>query len=487
MIRRSPITLAAAAVALVLAACAEPSAPNAVLAPDAPSLTLGTSNTAWVTNNNDQGPGSLRAAVGAANGNAGITRIDIAFHVSTIALTQPLVFTGSQPLVINAGRAVIDGAGLPAGSAGFRATGGGDLSVLGLGVRRAPAEGIVVAVPGTATGTVKVKLVNVAVENNGSHGILINDQAEFFNDPESTSPLGSAASLDVQLVAVRSLNNGFTALDQDGIRINEGGEGTLKASISLANVTGNGGDGIELDERATGDASFSLIGSTLLRNGGYDAADFDDGIDVDEAGDGSILGSISFSKISENFEQGVDLNENDLGDLKVDMTLVEASDNKEEGIEYEEDDDVAGGGDIVATLIAVKTHRNGALDGDAGLKLREKGTGDLNVKLIGVESSNNFVDGIFLREDAAGTLNGTLQSTKTLSNAGDGIDFDENSTGDLVGVVENSTSSMNTSAGVRGDQQTTGIGSLMLKALTATGNGAGVFVVNSGITVTQTP
>ncbi len=63
------------------------------------------------------------------------------------------------------------------------------------------------------------------------------------------------------------------------------------------------------------------------------------------------------------------------GDLRVDMTLVEAIGNLEEGIEYEEGDDFAGGGDIVATLTGVKTRDNGEADGDAGLKLREKGVG----------------------------------------------------------------------------------------------------------------
>lgn len=140
------------------------------------------------------------------------------------------------------------------------------------------------------------------------------------------------------------------------------------------------------------------------------------------------------------------------------MTLVEAIGNAEEGIEYEEDDDFAGGGDIVATLTGVKTRGNGEADGDAGLKLREKGVGNVSAKLSAVESSSNFVDGILLREDSDGNLVARLQSLTTLGNNGDGLELDENSAGDLDVVVKKATSSNNVLAGVRADQASPGTG-----------------------------
>ena len=52
----------------------------------------------------------------------------------------------------------------------------------------------------------------------------------------------------------------------------------------------NGADGLELDERAAGDADFSLRGTSLIGNGSFTSEDFDDGIDVDEGGEGDLVG-----------------------------------------------------------------------------------------------------------------------------------------------------------------------------------------------------
>ncbi len=470
---------------VVLAACSESS--DAPLAPGAPEYNFGFAGVVRVTNSNDAGPGSFRQAILDANGNASIRRIEFAARLGTIALQQPVVYTGAQALAIDGNRATLEGSALGAGEGAFTANGGGNLEISSLTVRGAPGVGITVAVPGTALGTVKVTLLNVNVANNGSHGVLINDQAEYFNDPNSTSPDGSNASLEVLVIGSSSANNGFTALDQDGLRINEGGAGNLKATISASRVEGNGGDGVEFDERGTSDVQFSVIGAALNRNGSFSSEDFDDGIDIDEAGDGSIIGNFLLTAANENFEQGFDLNENDAGDLRVDMSLVEAIDNREEGIEYEEDDDFAGGGDIIATLVGIKVRGNGSVDGDAGLKLREKGVGNLNARLIGVESSGNLVDGILLREDADGNLVAKIQNATTNGNTGDGIEFDENSTGNLDGVVEKATSSNNTEAGIRADQGGTGTGTLQLVAVTLNANGVAAIIANAGVIVTQTP
>lgn len=176
--------------------------------------------------------------------------------------------------------------------------------------------------------------------------------------------------------------NGLAALDHDGFRVNEGGMGHIVATVT---------------------------GSTFTGNGAYDVVtDPDDGIDVDEAGLGHRSGAFRDVYVSSNPEQGVDLNENDAGDLRVDMTRVEASDNPEEGIEFEEDDDSAGGGDLVARLTQVTTLRNGTADGDAGLKLREKGDGTLDARVVNAVSSNNCAGGILFREDANGQMQAIL-------------------------------------------------------------------------------
>jgi hypothetical protein len=124
-----------------------------------------------------------------------------------------------------------------------------------------------VLVPAAATGTQIVTLRDVKALDNGMHGVLVNDQSGYLLDPNSTDPAGSDAGLQVHILGGRYEDNGLTALDQDGIRINEGGLGDLVATIHGAVVLGNGGDGIELDERALGNAVFEVRRSQLNGNG----------------------------------------------------------------------------------------------------------------------------------------------------------------------------------------------------------------------------
>ncbi|MBA3344664.1 MAG: hypothetical protein H0T44_05085 [Gemmatimonadales bacterium] len=52
----------------------------------------------------------------------------------------------------------------------------------------------------------------------------------------------------------------------------------------------NGADGVELDERGTGDAEFLVARTRLGRNGSFSTEDLDDGIDVDESDAGNVIG-----------------------------------------------------------------------------------------------------------------------------------------------------------------------------------------------------
>lgn len=443
----------------------------------APSLVL-------VTNANDAGSGSFRAAIDQASANSSVTRIQFAGRF-TIALQQTVWFTGTQDLTIGGAGSTLDGT--DARGPAFRTTGGGDLSVFNLTVRNAPAEGISVEVPHFATGTVHVWLADVSIIDNDGHGVRVNDQ----DDPATAILDGdSDASVDVSVVGSRFIHNGYSVSDRDGLRVNEGGKGDLRITFSLSSAENNAADGIEVDERGAGDVRVEMFGSRVRSNGPFDPADLDDGFDIDEAGEGSIIGTISLSSANDNFEQGFDFNENDAGDLRVDMRLVEASGNGQEGIEYEEDDDFAGGGDIVTTMELVKANRNGG--GDAGLKIREKGTGNLDVTLKGAETSNNLTGGISIREDAAGTLVSSITRATSLENTGHGIDFDENRvnssdvSGDLTAEVSQSNSSNNGGAGARADSQTPGAGTLLLTNVTLNGNTGGA-TTGSNVIVTTVP
>lgn len=443
-----------------------------------------------VTTSANAGPGSFRAAIEKANVDPGISLVVFTGRARTIALQSTVVFSGAQDLFIEAAGVVLDGAGIGVGPA-FLLTGGGDLSVLGLTVRNAPAEGIDIEVPPTATGTLRLTLAGVDITGNKGHGVLVNDQV----DPSTTdgvppNPAGSAASIAVALWNSRLAGNGYSVSDRDGLRVNEGGAGDLWFLGRVVTADGNAADGIELDERGAGDVRLDLWGGRITGNGVFDPSDLDDGFDIDESGDGSIVGTVAFTTASDNFEEGLDFNENDAGDLRVDLAFVEASRNGEEGIDYEEDDDFAGGGDLVTTMVGIRANGNAA--GDGGVKIREKGVGNLQARLNGVEASENGGAGISVREDALGSLVADIARASTSGNGTHGIDFDENrgtttdAASDLTATVTDAESRDNTGAGVRADQQTPGTGTLTLTRVTLADNTGGP-TTGGGVTVTVVP
>lgn len=108
---------------------------------------------------------------------------------------------------------------------------------------------------------------------------MINDQAEYFTDPNSTSSAGSDASLSIRVTMSLFEGNGFSTLDRDGLRVNEGGNGGLDAVIRNSRFVGNGADGLELDERAAGDAAFSVQRTDFQANGFF-SSDSDGALDA---------------------------------------------------------------------------------------------------------------------------------------------------------------------------------------------------------------
>jgi hypothetical protein len=387
-----------------------------------------------VTNSNDAGPGSFRDAISQANGNASIASIGFAPAVSKIMLESGIAFTGAQDLQINANHAELDAAGAGAGVSAFVASGGGDLSLVGLTVSNAGGQGVEVQVPPGATGTINVSLADVIISGNAGHGFMVDDQLN-----------NSAASLNVAVTDSRFSGNGYSVSDRDGIRVNEGGVGSITFTSLNSRMDDNAADGIELDEQGDGAVTIDVRRTQILRNGIFDPTDFDDGFDVDEAGNGSIVGSVVTSVASHNFEEGLDFNENDAGDLRVDLDDVEANFNREEGIDYEEDDDFAGGGDLVAVMNRITTSGNGASGGDGGLKIREKGAGDLRVMLSNIIATQNSLAGIHVRESDSGSA--TLVSISNAianSNAGHGIEVRGVSSSTTTTYVDVTTSNNGT-------------------------------------------
>ena len=411
-------TLVAVLVAFVAAACSD-SSPNAVAPLSAGVSPTIVSADVIVTNSNDAGPGSFRAAIAQANGNNAIGSIGFAPEVNTIALQSGIVFSGTQDLTIHGNQSTLDASG--AGGTGFLATGGGDLTVTGLTVRNADGQGVEVRLPVGVTGTVRVELDNVDIVGSTGHGFMVDDQVN-----------NTAASVDVSVANSRILGNGYSVSDRDGIRVNEGGPGNLNFATWNSRFENNAADGIELDETGDGNVVIDVRSAAITRNGIFDPADLDDGFDIDEAGNGSITGHVASTSANHNFEEGLDFNENDAGDLRVDLTDVDANDNREEGIDYEEDDDFAGGGDLVTVMTRVTTLRNGASGGDGGLKIREKGEGNLDVTLSDIIASQNSVAGVHARETEAGNALVRVTHAVTNGNDGHGIEVREGSSGNIT-------------------------------------------------------
>jgi hypothetical protein len=430
-----------------------------------------------VTTNADGGAGSFRAAIEAANADPSIQSIAFNPSVSEVRLASGVVFTGTQPLTIFGNHAAIDGTNVD--SAAFITTGGGDLTLVNLTVQNAPAEGVQVNVPTSATGTITLTLTGVDIVDNQGHGFVVNDQ----EDPTTIEdvqpdPDGSDAAIEVVVTDSRFLRNGFSVSDRDGLRVNEGGVGDLSITLTNVHAEDNAADGVEVDERGTGDVHLNVSGTTFVRNGKFDPEDLDDGFDVDEYDDGSILGTIVNSTASHNFEEGFDINENNAGDLRVNFDDVAAGWDGEEGIDLEEDDDFGGGGDVVVVARHIRTQGNG--DGaDGALKIREKEAGNLNVTLSDILSTGNIGSGVFVRESSGGNAvisidgvvsNGNEAGALDPFSLGHGLELLESGAGSFTATVNDATVSANAGNGVFAD----GSGTVTLTNLRGSGNALGL-------------
>lgn len=414
---KKTFVLAWLAGALALGACSDADT-TLPFEPEAPSLAKGGQSGAWVTTPADAGAGSFRAAVEAANADAGITRIRFHRSLDVVALAAPVVYTGSQDLTIDGRGTVLDGSAV---EDAFVATGGASLSFRNLTVRNAGGDGIFVAVPGSAHGTLSVSLRDVTLVANGEFGLHVDDQTG-----------GSAASIRFSMVGTHLLDNGFDPDidDKDGIRIDEGGPGDIRALIRRSVVTGNAGDGIELDETDDGDVRVIIRRTAFDENGSQPQlpSDLEDGFDIDEAGSGSIRATFLHVTANHNFDEGIDLDEAGPGDIVSFMNQVEAVGNTDENIKLSEDTDVDdgltapedGSGGLEFRFLDVTA--NGSTDD--GAQLEEFGNGDVNGVVVRSTFSDNGDDGLEVEQGDAGGGLVRLQRVTTENNADDGVNID---------------------------------------------------------------
>jgi hypothetical protein len=284
--------------------------------------------TVRVTNNNDSGPGSFRAAIDAASGNAALTDVRFSGDLGTIALQTTVVYMGAQALTID-GRGTDIAAATSQSIDLFVAAGGSDLTLRNLTFRDGD-NGVLVEVDPLAEGQVSVSLYDVTVVDNLRFGLSIDE-----DDPAPAEPF--AASISLVVAGSHFARNGVLETededegDVDAVRVNERGDGDITAAVLNSVFVDNGADGFELDEEGAGDATLTALGSTFDDNG-TSREGGDDGLDIDESEDGSIWLNVVGSTFNGSSDDGIGLDESGSGDLHITLVQVEASANVDSGI-----------------------------------------------------------------------------------------------------------------------------------------------------------
>ena len=134
------------------------------------------------------------------------------------------------------------------------------------------------------------------------------------------------------------------------------------------------------------------------------------------------------------------------------------------GIDFDDgiDIDEAGQGDL--RVVMVKSAVRGNLD--EGVDLHEEGDGTAAVTFVGTEAENNKDDGIRVSESGAGDVDGSISDVIAMTNGGNGVRLEEADAGILRALVERSKTAQNKDgkdSGVRVTQVGDGVGTLTVR------------------------
>ncbi len=368
-----------------------------------------------------------------------------------ITLDGPLVYEGAAPLTIIGNGQTLS---LSQNATILTAANGADLTVHGLTLSGpggfdienrgdtdgAAGKGIFVDVRDDQTGTVRLTLSDVTVEDTAGHGIHVSDcsLADDCGGGGGGAGEGSDASISVVLSNVIVQNVGYGRFDADGLRVDERSIGDISLAAVNASFIGVGADGAELDEGQAGDVIVHVTGGSFASNGGYCdpellsafmpaepegefdegavheadipspitgtpddgcferevgtyddgsveeyefSIDVDDGFDIDEAGDGSIRAVIIGASITNNLDEGLDYDEEGAGGMELTLIGTTASGNTDDAYKTSEEDE----GAVIGTAIGLSATDNGGV----GVVFEEEDGGDVAVAMIGGATSGN--------------------------------------------------------------------------------------------------
>lgn len=413
--------------AFALAVCVKILIPQAAFADASPA-------SAFVDNTLNDGTGSFRAAVAAANANPDIRRIVFARNLD-IALDADVVYTGNQSLtVLGNGSALIgspDAVPAETWDGGlFVSSGGANLSIQDLDFIDSFNNGLAVFVPSERSGTISLTLSKVSVDAARFHGVFFDGQSTTgFNtddvihpDCVDPYPVDSPASMRISVRRASITNNGTLAggfntgtpfeiegetfltgcpADFDGIRVDDGGDGGIYGSVFTSVVNGNLADGIEFDDTGAGSVDIYVSRTEINDNGETGTDDLDDGLDLDEAGPGDLRAFVLYSELRGNRDEGLDFDEAGEGSAQVFLHRVNASLNEDEGFKVDEED----AGDLVVTVL--RSSINDSLSQD-GADFTETGDGSFKGFFLHTEIRGNDNDAINAAQEDAGA--GTLKT-----------------------------------------------------------------------------
>jgi len=398
-----------------------------------------------VTNGNDSGAGSFRAALSEAAKSDAPATILVTTH-AIITSNSSLIYQGKAPLAIyGRGQTVSSdadatllivsaGANLAVRDVNFRGRGGFSINNQGSG------KGIFVAVPKERTGTVQLSLDKVTVSGVAYHGIHVSDcdLGDKCGAGRGGGGDGSPASVAVQISNSEISDVGNGHFDADGLRVDERGPGDIRFDARDSKFVEVGADGIELDEGGAGSVFVTVVDSRIDDNGGYcDAkvlkpflprvlrASFEDGKVREADIPGEIKGSaddaclerevqfyksgfVKSYKFSIDFDDGFDVDEAGPGDLWALIVGTSIRRNLDEGIDFGEEDD--GSANIVVWQSIAKGN------GDEGFKVIESGPGNVAAQFHDVVARNNGGKGAELAQRDQGNINVLVDRVRTADN-----------------------------------------------------------------------
>lgn len=390
-----------------------------------------------VTNGNDAGDGSLRAALAAAASAGGGTVVIGTGNAITIA--SPLDYDGTGPVTImGAGNTVATDGNFTV----LAASQGADLTVLNL-ILQGPGgfdienrgdtggdagKGIFVDIRDDQTGIARLVLQDVTVRDVAGHGVHVSDcnLADDCGGGGGGAGEGSDASILVALDDVTIANAGNGRFDADGLRVDERGPGHITVNATGSTFIGVGADGVELDEGQDGHVTATFASVSFIDNGGYcdpdlleaflpvpDEAEFAEG----EMAEDAIPGPVTGSPDDRCIEREVDT---------YDDGSVEAY---EFGIDVDDgfDIDEAGDGTVFVSVT------NGTVLGnlDEGLDFDEEDAGGISFGFYGSTAQGNADDGVKLTEEGDGGITGQVSGGVSVGNGGKGFVFEAEDDGDL--------------------------------------------------------